>query len=200
MGCTNSNTKDSKQPDEVVPEMPEGAKTFIHLANEENHPLASRILQEWSIFVSKYEKMLQETTDKKSRNNGGNGVKNNKVGSVSHIISLGDVYINQRGGVGLTHKKVDKIGSLMLEFLKYDLQVRDWGANFTYLVSGAVDQGFIHVTCTLECPSWAKRCSSAGIESGEYYNNIDAAQGGHETSFFDIKISYYTPAPSDQYA
>lgn len=50
----------------------------------------------------------------------------------------------------VTHRSVDYVGKLFLEYIKKDLSTRGWGGNFDYKVAGVAKQGFIRASANVE--------------------------------------------------
>jgi hypothetical protein len=147
MGCRNSRPKETSaaQPTaaasfSVVQKegVPDAVSGFLRVVNESNDPMARKMLEEWSIFVSALSAYFETGDDSDL-------LAFSRRGSESWLLSpSGDT-------VPYLHPQADAVGKGFLAFLRHDLTSRGWGGSFDYGVSGREDQGYLKVSVVVEC-------------------------------------------------
>lgn len=130
MGCKNSTTK---SPQNKQASGNNEAAEFLNLANSQHHPVAVKLLEEWSAFVNTQ-------------------VKKN-AGDMSAVQAYAarprEVWADTEQNP-VTHRSVDYVGKMFLEYIKNDLSQRGWGGNFDYKVAGVPKQGFLKANANVD--------------------------------------------------
>lgn len=129
MGCNSSKTKGNQNAG-----VPEDAAAFMKLVNTDGHPVARRVLEEWSILVDAKQRSISQgsndpMTELQNRPN--------------------ELWATANAEEGVTHESVDEVGKSFLKYLKNDLLLRKWAGTFDYAVAGVVDRGYLRVTARL---------------------------------------------------
>ena len=129
MGCQSSKTKNQN-----ANALPEDAAAFMRLVNTDGHPVARRVLEEWSILVDAKQRSISQ-------------------GNNDPMTALQDrpneLWATTTAADGVTHESVDEVGKSFLKYLKNDLLLRKWAGTFDYAVAGVVDRGYLRVTARL---------------------------------------------------
>ncbi|KPA79808.1 hypothetical protein ABB37_04905 [Leptomonas pyrrhocoris] len=128
MGCKLGKTKE--QPQNVVSKE---ADEFYILATTERHPVAQKLLEEWVQFV-----------DAQARRNAGD-----PTAAQAYENRPKEVWADTSNRP-LTHRSVDYVGKMFLEYIKRDLSQRGWGGNFDYKVAGVAKQGFLKANAIVD--------------------------------------------------
>ncbi|KAG5488399.1 hypothetical protein JIQ42_00001 [Leishmania sp. Namibia] len=131
MGCTHSRTKTP-----TVHGAGKEADEFYVLATTEQHPVAQKLLEEWVQFV-----------DAQVRLSAGD-----PAAAMAYENRLKEVWADT-ANCPLTHRSVDYVGKVFLEYIKQDLSQRGWGGNFDYRVAGVATQGFIKASANIDTGS-----------------------------------------------
>ncbi|KAG5465302.1 hypothetical protein CUR178_00001 [Leishmania enriettii] len=131
MGCTHSRTKTP-----TVHVAGKEADEFYVLATTEQHPVAQKLLEEWVQFV-----------DAQVRLSAGD-----PAAAMAYENRLKEVWADTANRP-LTHRSVDYVGKVFLEYIKQDLSQRGWGGNFDYRVAGVARQGFIKASANIDTGS-----------------------------------------------
>lgn len=152
MGCNGSKTKQGSG--NVVNS---DAEEFYNLATRSCHPVAKTLLAEWTQFV-----------DAEVRRSAGDR------GPVAAYQRRPKEMWADTEDRPVTHRSVDYVGKMFLEYIKRDLSQRGWGGNFDYKVAGVAKQGFLK--------------ANANIDTG----NSDVPQ---EASW-EVKIHYFSSGSS----
>jgi hypothetical protein len=134
MGCKGSKTN---KPAGAFP--PEAA-AFMRLVNDAHHPVARKILEEWSIFVDAQNRLKHGDVSAEQRN----------------ATRPREVWADTTDEP-VTHRSVDEVGKHFVDYLKHDLLVRGWGGDFNYTVAGVAKQGYILVAAAIDVSSSAER-------------------------------------------
>ena len=128
MGCKLGKTKE--QPQQVVSKE---ADEFYKLATTERHPVAQKLLEEWVQFM-----------DAQARLNAGD-----PTAAKAYSNRPKEVWADTSNRP-VTHRSVDYVGKMFLEYVKRDLSQRGWGGNFDYKVAGVAKQGFLKANANVE--------------------------------------------------
>lgn len=128
MGCTASKTKTP-----AANVASKGADEFYAFATTERHPVAEKLLEEWVLFV-----------DAQARRNAGDS-----SAARAYETRLKEVWADTTNRP-VTHRSVDYVGKMFLEYIKEDLSHRGWGGNFDYKVAGVVTQGFLKANANID--------------------------------------------------
>ncbi|KPI84499.1 hypothetical protein ABL78_6462 [Leptomonas seymouri] len=128
MGCKQSKTKE--QPRNVVSR---DADEFYKLATVERHPVAKKLLEEWVQFV-----------DAQVRRNAGD-----PTAAKAYKNRPKEVWA-ETSKTPVTHRSVDYVGKMFLEYIKRDLSQRGWGGSFDYKVAGVAKQGFLKANANVD--------------------------------------------------
>ena len=116
MGCQSSKTKNQN-----ANALPEDAAAFMKLVNTDGHPVARRVLEEWSILVDAKQRSISQ-------------------GNNDPMTALQDrpneLWATTTAADGVTHESVDEVGKSFLKYLKNDLLLRKWAGTFDYAVAG----------------------------------------------------------------
>ncbi len=144
MGCRSSQPKEQPAQQQQQPPplpqregVPEAVSSYLRLVNEANEPMARRMLEDWSVFVSALTTYF-------------NTEDNSEIaafalrGTESWLLGNGEA-------VPYEHRTADAVGKSFLAFLRHDLASRGWGGKFDYGVSGQTDQGYLKVAVAVEC-------------------------------------------------
>ncbi|EPY26645.1 hypothetical protein STCU_01675 [Strigomonas culicis] len=128
MGCQESKTKGGSN----APS-PGLSFEFLNLANKEHHPVAQKLLEEWTMFVDAQEK----------RNRG------NTAAAREYHRRPHEIWADTEAQP-VSHRSVDYVGKMFLEYIKLDLSKRGWGGNFDYKVAGVPQQGFLKANANVD--------------------------------------------------
>jgi hypothetical protein len=183
MGCKNTKTKATEEPfedekdprnaphrDETAatpaedeakyfdergnPKVTPEAADFLRLTNDDGHPVARRLLEEWSIFVHKHSLILA-TRDTGGGGGGsaqkgthGAGTPNGKIGataSQSVVFDRPSEFWCNGEYDNVSHESVDLVGQSFLDYLSMDLRHRRWLGTFKYAVEGFENDGTLMI-------------------------------------------------------
>ena len=145
MGCKSSRPKEQApitiSPNHVVvgekERVSEAVSSFFRVVNEQNDPMARRILEDWSIFVSALTNFFDTNDETELTAVSKKETDSWLVGPRGETIPYG-------------HREADAVGKSFLAFLRDDLSSRGWGGSFDYAVSGREEQGYLKVAAVVE--------------------------------------------------
>lgn len=130
MGCKSSTTKGPRNQRSSISNE---AVEFLDLAQKQENPVAMRLLDEWQVFV-----------DAQVKRNAGD-----LSAARAYASRPREVWANTEHNP-LTHRSVDYVGKVFLEYIKSDLSQRGWGGNFDYKVAGVPKQGFLKANANVD--------------------------------------------------
>lgn len=133
MGCNNSKAKGIKA-DTSTNE----AAQFLDLANNQRHPVAQKLLNEWTLFV-----------DAQVKRSAGDHA------AVAAFEARPKEIWADTEARPVTHRSADQVGKTFLQYIKSDLSQRGWGGNFDYKVAGVANQGFLKANANIDTASSA---------------------------------------------
>ncbi|KAG5463832.1 hypothetical protein LSCM1_00003 [Leishmania martiniquensis] len=128
MGCTQSRIK---APTSNVASTE--ADEFYALATIERHPVAQKLLEEWVRFVDAQVRLYA----------------GDPTAAMAYENRLKEVWA-ETASPPVTHRSVDHVGKMFLEYIKKDLSQRGWGGNFDYRVAGVATQGFLKASANVD--------------------------------------------------
>lgn len=131
MGCKTTKAKEPV-PAETAP-VSKAAAAFVTLAKTNKHPVAQKLMEEWTIFVDAQAK--REAGDP-----GPAAAQRQRPTEVWAATEQNPV----------SHHSVDEVGKAFLEYIKADLSQRGWGGNFDFKVAGIARQGFLKANATID--------------------------------------------------
>ncbi|CAD2214081.1 hypothetical protein AGDE_11227 [Angomonas deanei] len=135
MGCKSTKTKDSHTGGgaggKASPQ--NESSEFLILANKQQHPVAKKLLEEWTTFAVVQEK----------RHAG------DQAAVQAYQQRSKDVWADTENQP-VTHRSVDYVGKVFLEYIRADLLERGWGGNFDYKVAGVTTQGFLKANVNVD--------------------------------------------------
>ncbi|KAG5489884.1 hypothetical protein JKF63_00001 [Porcisia hertigi] len=130
MGCTCTK---AKTPVVIAASQ---ADEFYRLATTERHPVGQKLLEEWVQFV-----------DAQARRDAGD-----PTAALAYENRPKEIWADTAGNQ-VTHRSVDYVGKMFLEYIKRDLSQRGWGGNFDYRVAGVAKQGFLKAKANIDTGS-----------------------------------------------
>lgn len=154
MGCDASKTKETKG---TPAAMNNEASEFLSLAKSQHHPVAEKLLEEWTLLV-----------DAESRRNAGDS-----RGARAAVNRPKEIWADTEHNP-VSHRSVDNVGKLFLEYIKADLSQRGWGGNFDYKVAGVAKQGFLKANATIDTSTTGEP-NEVAWEVKIHYHSVGAA-------------------------
>lgn len=134
MGCQNAKAKQTN-PSAQGPTTSDAAE-FLRLCQKERHPVAQCLMDEWTVFVNA-----------QVRKNAGD-----PSAAAAYEARPKEVWADTETNP-VTHRSVDYVGKMFLEYIKSDLSQRGWGGNFDYKVAGVAQQGFLKANANVDTAS-----------------------------------------------
>ena len=171
---SNGSTRDPKNPeffnDDGSKRIPPAAAQFLKLALEDRDPLASYVLEQWTVYVYHNDVLLPQL--RSSRDEDAAGGDRNSVTSAAPRLPRreGDAasrrsvspstsassasnrmhWVNTEFDEPIAYADADRCGKLSVQYIRMDLVHRGWHGAVAYDVEGTTDVGVLKVIVDLQ--------------------------------------------------
>lgn len=111
-------------------------KPFMSEFAEKNHPVATFLLNQWTIFKAKQEKAVE--------------AKSKEPANISVGLEEGEEHFVNAENAPVVWEEVGELGNSYLAFLKEELGKKNWGGKFNYNMAGLGKKGHMVVKAEVD--------------------------------------------------